>query len=327
MSNSLGVIKSSTSLDAVKTLQPKMFLEQESKKKTPPETIIKILSPNEISVPINKFLFTVAHVLIGLLYIGFGVIVFYFGNLNLNATVYIESRHVKNASLVQHALNSGISNLIYYENTMSFPITWFVAVTFCVSGMFNLLNVSLFRNYYFFYLTKCKCPTRWVEYFITTGLNMVVISRTIGIESVFFILCVAFLYATGSFYGYWTETIARPKNQEEWTLPLSTRMLPWSLGAIQITFSAITLVVQYYIGGVSKDYDAVHVQVILWTTFVLFPQFSNVLAFQQFARPKHYQRIELAYQVLSLVTRFTLGGILFGYVLMKDRWEEQFPNP
>ena len=32
MSNSLGVIKSSTSLDAVKTLQPKMFLEQESNK-------------------------------------------------------------------------------------------------------------------------------------------------------------------------------------------------------------------------------------------------------------------------------------------------------
>ena len=48
--------------------------------------------------------------------------------------------------------------------------------------------------------------------------------------------------------------------------------------------------------------------------------------FQQFARPKHYQRVELAYQVLSLVTRFTVGGILFGYVLMKDSWEEQFSD-
>lgn len=324
MSNSLGVIKSSTSLDAVKTLQPKMFLEQESKKKKTPETIIKILSANEISVPINNFLFTVAHILIGLLYIGFGVIVFYFGNLSLSAPVYIESHRVKNATLVQHASNAGISNLVYYENTMNFPITWIVAITFCISGMFNLLNVSLFRNYYFFYLTKCKCPTRWVEYLITTGLNMAVISRTIGIESLFFILCVAFLYASGTSYGYWTETIARPKNQEEWTLPLSTRMLPWGLGAIPITFAAVTLVVQYYLGGVSEDYDAPHVQAILWTTFVLFPQFANVLAFQQFARPKHYQRVELAYQVLSLVTRFTVGGLLFGYVLMKDSWEEQF---
>ena len=153
---------------------------------------------------------------------------------------------------------------------------------------------------------------------------MTIISRTIGIESLFFILCVAFLYATGTSHGYWTETIARPKNQDEWTLSLPTRMLPWGLGAIPITFASITLVVQYYVGGVSEDYNAPHVHAILWTTFVLFPQFTNVLAFQQFSRPKHYQSVELAYQVLSLITRFAVGGLLFGYVLLNDTWEEQF---
>jgi hypothetical protein len=324
MSNSLGVIKSSTSLDAVKVLQPKMFLEQESKKRKPAETIVKILSANEISVPINKMLFTIAHILLGLVYIGFGVVVFYFGKLGLSAPVYIESHPVTNTTLIQNGINSGIFNLVYYENMIDFPITWLVGITFFISGLFNLLNISLFRNYYFFYLTKCKCPTRWVEYLITTGLNMTIISRTIGIESLFFMLCVAFLYASGTSYGYWTETIARPKNQDEWTLPLSTRMLPWGLGAIPITFAAITLVIQYYVGGVSEDYDAPHVHAILWTTFVLFPQFANVLAFQQFAKPKHYQRVELAYQVVSLITRFAVGGLLFGYVLMNETWEEQF---
>ena len=58
MSNSLGVIKSSTSMDAVKVLQPKMFMDQESRKPKSAETIVKILSANEISVPINKNLFT-----------------------------------------------------------------------------------------------------------------------------------------------------------------------------------------------------------------------------------------------------------------------------
>jgi len=324
MSNSLGVIKSSTSLDAVKVLQPKMFLEQESRKKKPVETIVKILSPNEISVPINIMLFTVAHILIGSLYIGFGAVVFYFGNLGLRAPIYTESHHVTNTTLLGHARMSGISNLVYYKNMTGFPITWLVGITFYISGLFNILNISLLRKYYFFYLTKCKSPTRWVEYLITTGLNIVIISRAIGIESLFFMLCIGILYASGTSYGYWTETIARPKNQDEWTLPLSTRMLPWGLGALPITFAATILVIQYYVGGVSKDYNAPHIQAILWTTFVLFPQFGNVLAFQQFSRPKHYQRVELAYQVLSLITRFTVGGLLFGYVLTNDTWEKQF---
>ena len=323
MSNSLGVIKSSTSLDAVKVLQPKMFMDQESRKPKSAETIVKILSANEISVPINKNLFTIAHTLLGLIYIGFGVIVFYFGNLDLNPQVYVESRHVSNTDLLQRSEALGISNLMYQKNMISFPITWLVGITFCISGLFNLLNVSLFRNYYFFYLTKCKSPTRWVEYLITTGLNIAIIARTIGIESLFFILCVSFLYASGTFYGYWTETIARPLNQEEWTLPLMTRMLPWGLGALPISLAAITLVVQYYIGGVADNYDAPHIHAILWCAFVLFPQFSNVLAFQQFSKPKHYQIVEFSYQILSLVTRFIVGGILFAYVLKHDTCEEQ----
>ena len=143
MSNSLGVIKSSTSLDAVKVLQPKMFLEQESKKRKPPETIVKILSPNEISVPINKMFFTVAHILIGLIYIGFGVVVFYFGNLSLSAPIYIETRYVEDSESFQ------------YKKRIGFPITWLVAITFCITGLFNLLNISILRKYYFFYLMFC----------------------------------------------------------------------------------------------------------------------------------------------------------------------------
>ena len=317
MSNSLGVIKSSTSLDAVKVLQPKMFLEsEEARKKKNTETVVKILSPNEISVPINKNLFTIAHSILGVAYIAFAVIVFYFGNLGLNAQVFTKRSVISEASG---------ENTVSYSVAAAFPITWLVGLSFCISGLANILNISLLRKYYFYYLTKCKSPTRWAEYLVTTGLNMAIISRVIGIDSLYLILCLAFLYASGTSAGYWTETIARPKNQDEWTLPRSSRLLPFGLGAIPITCASILLVVQYYTGyapevGSGEEENSGPIQAILWITFVLFPQFMNVLAFQQFTKPKNYQNIELAYQVLSLVTRFTIGSILFGYILTKDTW-------
>jgi len=335
MSNSLGFNRVSTPLDAVRVLQPKMFMETETirKQKKKTETIVKIISPNEISVPINTKLFTIAHILLAACYITFSVLVFIYGNLNLTADLYIEKNTLNLAYMINNATRDtilssttidGIINELISSQSVAFPITWLVGIISALCGVFNLLSISIFRKYYFYYLTKCKSPLRWVEYFITSGMIMAVISFTVGIDTLFLLTTLSVLVASGTSFGYWTETLARPLNQEKWTLPMKTRMVPWGLGAVPLTIAMVHMLINFYTSEASSKSNNTHVYAIIWSHFFLFPSFGNILAIQQFSKPKQYQRIEIMYQVSAFITRTVLGGLLFAFVLRNNTWETQF---
>jgi len=143
---------------------------------------------------------------------------------------------------------------------------------------------------------------------------MSIISVSIGVRELMVLLILSLLVSASTPYGYWAESLSRPKSLDEWTLPFRTRIVP--------TLSCISFLLATWAISISdfytQDYfDAMpgYTYAILWTTFVLFPSFAVVLTFQQFIRPKHYIRIEIAYQVVSLVTKATLGTILFVYIL------------
>jgi hypothetical protein len=100
--------------------------------------------------------------------------------------------------------------------------------------------------------------------------------------------------------------------------------MPWLLGAIPMTTALILSVVYFFVSNISQHDVTGHLHAILWSQFILFPAFGNVLAFQQWFTPKRYQRVELLYQVSSLITRSALGGLLFAFVLRNNTWEEQY---
>jgi len=311
MSNSLGVIKSSTPIEAVKATQPRMISQIALKPAKQPDTIIKIVSANEISVPVNKTFFTVAHLLLFVLYEAFATIILYFGERDLTPNLYVfKTLDVSKSSF----------SVISY----SYPITWILSLSLIISGVFNLVSVTIFRNYYMFYLSKCKSPLRWMEYFITSGLNASVIAVVLGNKDLMTVILLAFLTAVGTSFGYWTETLARPLNQLEWTLPYKTRVVPWMLGFITVSVPIIVMIVLFYLSDISTYTKTEHLHAVLWSQFVLFPSFGNVLAIQQWFRPSRYQRVELFYQVSAVLSRFTLAAIVFFSILRNKQWQDQF---
>jgi hypothetical protein len=105
---------------------------------------------------------------------------------------------------------------------------------------------------------------------------------------------------------------------------LPRELMRWSLVLLLITKALILSVVYFFVSNISQHDVTGHLHAILWSQFILFPAFGNVLAFQQWFTPKRYQRVELLYQVSSLITRSALGGLLFAFVLRNNTWEEQY---
>ena len=63
---------------------------------------------------------------------------------------------------------------------------------------------------------------------------------------------------------------------------------------------------------------------IVWSQLVLFLSFGAVQLWQQASPPSMYFRGEMAYQVLSLACKGTLGGLLLANVLVLGDVAETF---
>ena len=64
--------------------------------------------------------------------------------------------------------------------------------------------------------------------------------------------------------------------------------------------------------------------VILWAELALFFSFGLGSLVSQLAPPRYFYRGELLFQVLSLVSKGLLGGLLLSQVLMLSRFEEAY---
>ena len=88
------------------------------------------------------------------------------------------------------------------------------------------------------------------------------------------------------------------------------------------------LVVLQFYDAVVASTDAVpwFVHLILWAELILFFSFGFVQLYAQARPPKEYYRGELAFQVLSLVSKGVLGLILLTNVLMLSRFEDLYED-
>ena len=200
--------------------------------------------------------------------------------------------------------------------------TWTTASFFFLSAFFHLLNATCLRSFYLRELAQCRTPTRYVEYTFSASVMQVLIAYTLGIRERFLLLSSAVLIGITMPFGYWSEMIARPSGPDSWTRPLYVRLFPWVTGHIpQVTAWAI-LVVTFYDQdeGMAPDF----VQVILWGELFLFFSFGFVALYQQMTVPKNFYKGELAFQVLSLVAKGLLGGLLIANVLMLSQFEDLY---
>ena len=143
----------------------------------------------------------------------------------------------------------------------------------------------------------------------------------LGLREQLLLLSTAVLIGITMPFGYLGELIARPLSEEEWRDPLYIRLLPWTIGNIpQITAWSV-VVVQFYIGFDTSLIPS-FVFVILWVELTLFFSFGFVALAQLTLPPKHFWRGELAFQVLSLVSKGLLGILLISNVLVLSSFDD-----
>lgn len=209
-----------------------------------------------------------------------------------------------------------------YAEAGELPFTWFTASFFFLSAFFHLLNASVLRSYYLSELSHCRSPTRYLEYTFSAAVMQVLIAYTLGVRERMLLIAAAVLIGITMPFGYWTEQLARPASPETWTKPFAYRIFPWLVGHIpQVTAWAI-IIVNFYDEDDGMAPDFVHA--ILWSEFALFFSFGFVALYQQCMPPKHFYRGELMFQVLSLVSKGLLGGILISNVLMLSEFSDLY---
>lgn len=212
-----------------------------------------------------------------------------------------------------------------YEQAGELAFTLLVAAFFVLSAGFHLLNATLLRDYYLRELAECRTPTRWIEYFFSASIMQLLIAYTLGIRDRSLLLTITVLVGITMPFGYWTETIARPASADEWTEPLSYRLLPWFLGNVPQCAAWFIVVAQFYdANSGSMDMIPWFVHLILWGELLLFFSFGFVQLAVQCLPPKMFYRGELVFQILSLVSKGLLGMILLANVLMLSRFDDLY---
>jgi len=212
-----------------------------------------------------------------------------------------------------------------YVQSGAIPITWFVATFFVLSAMAHLLNVTLLRRYYFSQLAKCCTPTRWIEYFFSAPVMMIIIAYMLGIRDRAVIISIAVLIAITMPFGYWVEHVARPKSSEEWHRPLRARLMPFFLGHVPQVTAWFLIVLQFYDGQADiSDRAPDFVHVILWGELALFFSFGGAALYAQLQPPRRFYVGEIIFQILSLVSKGLLGALLIANVLILSQFEELY---
>lgn len=208
--------------------------------------------------------------------------------------------------------------------------TWLTAAFFMISSFFHFANAFVWRNAYMNELAHQRAPYRWCEYFFSASIMMVAIAYLAGVIFTIQLFYVFILTATTMLFGYLTEVINRPATTgDSWCLPIRQRLLPHLFGWIP-QLSAWVGIMYTYLGG-SVGYEEgqsppTFVAFIIFGEFCLFMSFAFVQIGVLLRPPSKYVHGEYAYQILSLVSKGTLGIILLTNVLFLGDYECVFQN-
>ena len=247
---------------------------------------------------------------------GLVVVTLLFGNSDLTVPIY-----KTNFTLLYQDDNETAWALIpEYVAAGSINLTWLTASFFFLSALFHFLNATFLRAYYLRNLAICRSPTRYLEYTFSAAVMQVLIAYGLGVRERMLLLSVAVLIGITMPFGVWVEDVARPFGAYEWNLPLRNRLLPWFVGNIPQATAWFIVVVNFY-DGISLQAPA-FVHLILWGEMFLFFTFGFVALYQQYRYPCDFYKGELLFQVLSLVSKGLLGGLLIANVLMLSSFDE-----
>ncbi len=217
---------------------------------------------------------------------------------------------------------------VYVERGHIYP-TLLTAAFFGITSAFHFLSGVLpwTSEFYIDELEQCRTPLRWIEYSLSAPLMIVLVAYSLGMRSSDLLVAVAFLTCVTMPFGYWTEAAARPLTADRWEEPSRWRRLrPWLIGHVPQVAAWYLLLSRFYDSGLDMERIPWFVEFIIWSELVLFSSFGLAALFSQWHSPSWFYIGEIFFQLLSLVSKGMLGGILIANVLMLSSFDEIY-NP
>lgn len=287
-----------------------------------------------VSVPVPEKLITYWNLAMAAFHMTFVIATLSLATPNLTVPVYRTSLQFEillpnGTFVVQHedefddVVNTTVFRLTpYYEETGSLHLTMLTVAFFLLSSLFHTLNATLLNDFYLRELRHCRTPTRWVEYSFSAPVCFVLIAYGMGVRSQGTLLATAGLICATMPFGMWTEVMARPVSQDRWASPLWVRLLPWLAGHVPQVIAWTVILLQFYDNGwnIGRVPDFVHA--ILWSELALFFSFGAASLVSQLMPPRRFWYGEIGFQILSLVSKGLLGGLILGNVLMLSEFDE-----
>lgn len=288
-------------------------------------TIPHAASPRECRQSVPRTKLTLWNLILFLFHSGLAATTLLLGNLDLRVVVY---RTALDFQVYNNSEGETAWTLVpSYVESGHLYFTWLVASFFILSALFHFLNATLLRSYYLSQLELCYTPTRWMEYFFSAPVMIVIVSYTLGIRNRSVLLAIATLVAITMPFGYWVECGARPLTRTTWSAPLSQRLLPWFIGHVPQVVAWLLIVLQFYDGTLNPaDRAPAFVHVILWLELLLFFSFGAASLLSQWSTPQRFYQGEILFQILSLASKGLLGGLLIANVIIYSRFDEIYDN-
>lgn len=253
---------------------------------------------------------------------GLAILTLAVGKWDLRADVYRTTLDVRYENQTER---SGAWELVpVLVSGGDFNATWLTASFFMLSAVFHLLNATCARDYYLSQLRQCYTPLRWIEYFFSASVMIILISYFLGVRDRVTLVSNAVLVAVTMTFGYWTEREARPASPDAWTQPLSVRLFPWVLGHVPQSAAWAVIIHQFYTGFDATDDVPWFVHLILWGELALFFSFGIAALVSQLNPPRFFYQGEVLFQMLSLVSKGLLGGLLITNVLMLSNVDDVY---
>ena len=274
-----------------------------------------------VTVPVPRARLVVWNAALGGVHLALLVTTLAAGNLGLGAPLYKTQldfvRLDANCSTC-----TGWMLVPHYARAGTLPLTWLVALFFALTSAFHFGNAFFWREFYLSQLERCYTPTRWIEYFLSAPVMIVLIGFTLGVRDRSMLIALAALVATTMPFGYVVEAFARPLSETAWDTPLWWQLLPWAIGHVPQLAAWLIILLQFHDSRYDPDdITTSWVYGILYVEVILFFSFGVASAVSHWGTPRHYYRGEILFQVLSLVSKGLLGGLLLANVLMQASFD------
>lgn len=201
-------------------------------------------------------------------------------------------------------------------------LTVVTASFFAISATFHFGNAIIWREHYLQWIADKKSPTRWMEYYFSASVMILLIGYSTGLRSFVEILYAMFLIATTMTFGWLSDEANRPMSEDRWMNPsVASRLFPHLLGYLPMI--AVWAGLIFTLAENSNECGPpTYVYALVFGELVLFTSFGIPQMYQILTVPRNYVYGEYAYQIMSLLAKGVLGGILLGFVLLFDTFDE-----